>query len=171
MLARQLGEQFFNRKLNQICTTWLKDPIFAVREASLINYKQLTVVFGEPWAQKNFLPPLLELQSEGSYLNRLTPLFGIQLCADIISAESNRKMVFPVLQNLAKDPVPNIRINVSKAIMALIPHIKDNKENIVSLKSQLTLSVQETCRQILNLMIRDTDTDAAYFSQKTIKML
>lgn len=48
-LARQLGEQLFNQKLNQICIGWLKDPVYAVREAAIDNLKQLTVLFGEKW--------------------------------------------------------------------------------------------------------------------------
>jgi hypothetical protein len=53
------------------------------------------------------------------------------LVADLISVESMRRVVFPLLDNLSKDSVPNIRVNVSKAIMALAPYIKDNKEFIV----------------------------------------
>jgi serine/threonine-protein phosphatase 2A regulatory subunit A len=47
MLARQLGEPFFSEKLSHICFEWMKDPIYTIRDASLINFKQLTVIFGE----------------------------------------------------------------------------------------------------------------------------
>jgi len=50
MLARQLGETFFNEKLNPICIDWMKDPIYTIREASLENIKQLTIIFGAAWA-------------------------------------------------------------------------------------------------------------------------
>lgn len=42
-----------------------------------------------------------------------------------------RRTVFPLLGNLSKDSVPNIRVNVSKALMAVAPYIKDNKEFMV----------------------------------------
>ena len=38
MLARQLGEQFFNDKLNAICTRWLSDHFFAIRQAAILNF-------------------------------------------------------------------------------------------------------------------------------------
>ena len=56
-----MGEEFFNEKLNYICTMWLKDPIYTIREAALNNFRQLIVVFGEQWAQKFFLPQLFAL--------------------------------------------------------------------------------------------------------------
>jgi serine/threonine-protein phosphatase 2A regulatory subunit A len=77
MLARQLGESFFNEKLNCICTRWLNDNFFAIRQAALNNYKQITVLFGETWAQKHLFPNLFNLKSEVCYLHRMTPLFGI----------------------------------------------------------------------------------------------
>lgn len=58
MLAKQLGESFFNEKLISFCQTWLKDQIFSVREAALQNYFELSKVFGEQWALKHFIPNL-----------------------------------------------------------------------------------------------------------------
>lgn len=46
VLARQLGETFFNEKLNPICAAWLKDSVFTIREAAINNMKQLTIIFG-----------------------------------------------------------------------------------------------------------------------------
>jgi serine/threonine-protein phosphatase 2A regulatory subunit A len=45
-LAKQLGEQFFNDKLNPICVGWLNDSIFTIREAAIDNLKELTTIFG-----------------------------------------------------------------------------------------------------------------------------
>lgn len=103
MLARQLGEAFFNEKLNPICIDWMKDSIFTIREASLENIKQLSIIFGTPWAQKNILPKLLGLHSESNYLHRLTSLFGIaQLSEQFqqLPAETTKKMIMPVLNTL-----------------------------------------------------------------------
>lgn len=61
MLAKQLGEPFFNEKLISFCQTWLKDSIYSVREAALKNYKELTRIFGEAWALKHFIPHLFTL--------------------------------------------------------------------------------------------------------------
>jgi serine/threonine-protein phosphatase 2A regulatory subunit A len=77
MLGRQLGEQFFNDKLSQICLVWLKDSIYTVRESAVNNYKQLTSIFGEQWAIKQVFPTLQTLSSDISYLHRLTVLFSL----------------------------------------------------------------------------------------------
>jgi serine/threonine-protein phosphatase 2A regulatory subunit A len=59
VLARQLGESFFNEKLSPICFEWMKDNIFTIREAAIDNMKQLTIIFGESWAQTHILGLLL----------------------------------------------------------------------------------------------------------------
>ena len=63
------------------------------------------------------------------------------LVADLISVESMRRTVFPLLGNLSKDSVPNIRVNVSKAIMAVAPYIKDNKEFMVRISLRFLTSM------------------------------
>jgi serine/threonine-protein phosphatase 2A regulatory subunit A len=46
VLARQLGEAFFNDKLNPISVAWLQDSIFTIREAAIENFKELSKIFG-----------------------------------------------------------------------------------------------------------------------------
>ena len=46
VLAGQLGENFYNDKLNPIGSEWLKDSIFTIREAAIENYKELSKIFG-----------------------------------------------------------------------------------------------------------------------------
>jgi len=64
MLARQLGETFFSEKLAPICFEWMKDPIYTIRETSLTNFKQLTVIFGEQWCVKQVLPKIFALSTD-----------------------------------------------------------------------------------------------------------
>lgn len=60
----------------------MKDPIYTIREASLTNFKQLTVIFGEQWAIKQIFPHLFQNQNDESYLHRLTTLFGMTILGD-----------------------------------------------------------------------------------------
>jgi serine/threonine-protein phosphatase 2A regulatory subunit A len=87
MLAKKLGESFFNDKLNTICLDWLKDPIFSIREVAIINIKELCIIFGPQWSLKHVLPPLMDLHKELNYLHRMTPLFAISKLAPIFPAE------------------------------------------------------------------------------------
>jgi serine/threonine-protein phosphatase 2A regulatory subunit A len=101
ILAKQLGEQFFNDKLNPICITWLNDSIYSIREAAINNLKQLTEIFGVTWAQKYMLPKLLSLHVESNYLHRLTPLFGMAALAPVLNAETIKKFFIPVMVTLS----------------------------------------------------------------------
>lgn len=119
MLARQLGESFFNEKLNTICLAWLKDSVYSVREAALQNFKNLAGVFGEQWVIKHVLPPLFALQTEISYLHRLTVLFGIVALSEHMSPEVIKSKMMPMLVTMHKDPVANVRLNVAKSLQQL----------------------------------------------------
>lgn len=61
MLAKQLGESFFNDKLNSFCEQWIKDSIYSVREAALQNYKEVSGIFGEQWCASKALPSIFAL--------------------------------------------------------------------------------------------------------------
>ena len=76
----------------------------------------MTEIFGIGWATKNAIPKLLSLHVETSYLHRLTPLFGMSALAPVLNADAIKKMFLPVLATMAHDPVPNIRMNVAKAL-------------------------------------------------------
>ncbi len=49
--------------------------------------------------------------------------------AELVSADTVKKMFVPVLLQMHKDPVANIRINVAKTIQALAAPLKATKEN------------------------------------------
>ena len=70
ILARQLGETFFNERLNSISTAWLQDSIFTIREAAIENYKELAKVFGPQWTGRYAVPRILALHTEINYLHR-----------------------------------------------------------------------------------------------------
>ena len=91
MLARQLGEQFYNDKLNPISQAWLQDSIFTIREAAIENFKELAKIFGAQWASRFAIPRLLLLQTDANYLHRQTPLFGITALAPVVSIDTIRR--------------------------------------------------------------------------------
>ena len=124
MLAKQLGESFFNEKLTPICIAWLSDPFFSIRESAVNNLKSLTELFSIQWADKNVIPKLLSLHVEVNYLHRQTPIAGIRVLTPVVTPEIVQKKFLPVLQTLATDKVPNIRMSVCKAMQAIAPSVK-----------------------------------------------
>ena len=116
-LAKQLGENFFTEKLVPICIKWLSDSIFSIRIAAIKNLKELTSLLGSNWAEKNVLKDLTELAQSTNYLHRMTPIVGIGELSQVVSMEVVKKWFCPLLFQLSKDPIPNIRLNVGKSIL------------------------------------------------------
>lgn len=157
MLSRQLGEAFFNEKLAPICLEWLKDSIFTIRESAIENIKQLTIIFGDKWAQKSVLTNLLAQHKDANYLHRLTALFGMAALGDQLEKETVKVHFLPVLQTMQKDPVANVRMNVGKTSLALLPCLKGSKD------------LTDQVRHILRTLATDPDADVVYFAQKALK--
>lgn len=59
LLAGQLGQEFFDEKLNSLCMTWLMDHVFAIREAATNNLRKLVDQFGAEWAENTIIPKVL----------------------------------------------------------------------------------------------------------------
>lgn len=79
LLASQLGVQFFDEKLSNLCMSWLGDTVFSIREASTQNLKKLTEVFGVEWAQEAIVPKVIKMGEHPNYLYRMTTLFAISV--------------------------------------------------------------------------------------------
>ena len=69
------------------------------------------------------MPRLTAIHTDANYLHRQTPLFGIVALASLVNADIVRRQFIPMLQTLSQDRVPNIRMNVSRAIQALKPYL------------------------------------------------
>lgn len=65
------------------------------------------------------LKQMLDLRLETNYLHRLTVCFGIAELTEVINMQIVKKSFIPVLQMMGKDKIPNIRMNVAKAIFIM----------------------------------------------------
>lgn len=82
LLASQLGVQFFDEKLANLCMGWLGDTVFSIREAATHNLKKLTEVFGVDWANEAIIPKVMALGNHPNYLYRMTTCFAISVSLD-----------------------------------------------------------------------------------------
>lgn len=90
LLASQLGVQFFDEKLSNLCMGWLGDTVFSIREAATHNLKKLTEVFGVDWASEQIIPRVMGMGSHPNYLYRMTTCFAISVGdADMFSRLAN----------------------------------------------------------------------------------
>ena len=79
LLAGQLGVEFFDEKLSQLCMTWLIDHVFAIRDAATVNLRRLVEKFGSEWAQDAVIPKVVAMARDQNYLHRMTCLFCINV--------------------------------------------------------------------------------------------
>lgn len=77
LLANQLGVDFFDEQLSNLCMSWLGDTVFSIREAATVNLKKLTDVFGVQWARNTIIPKVLQMGVHPNYLYRMTTIFAI----------------------------------------------------------------------------------------------
>lgn len=155
LLAKQLGEVFFNEKLTPICIAWLSDPIYSIREAAVNNMKSLTEMFGVAWADKNIIPKLLILHTQVNYLHRLTPIFGIRVLIPVVTPDLIVKKFVPVMTTLSTDKIPNIRMNVCKTIKEVSSKIKGTE-------------AEGKMKGILTTLASDADNDVKYYAQRAL---
>ncbi len=140
LLATQLGMDFFDDKLGNLCMSWMGDTVFSIREAATINMKKLTEVFGIEWARVMIIPRILAMGKHGNYMYRMTTVFAITVSVEAVYALAralalnprSHQTIAPSLNveiitdsvldrtlELVVDPIPNIRFNVAKALETL----------------------------------------------------
>lgn len=79
LLASQLGVDFFNEKLSNLCMSWLGDTVFSIRHAATVNLRKLTEVFGVDWANEAIIPKVMAMGNHPNYLYRMTTCFAISV--------------------------------------------------------------------------------------------
>jgi serine/threonine-protein phosphatase 2A regulatory subunit A len=124
LLASQLGVKFFDEKLADLCMSWLGDTVFSIREASTINLKKLTEVFGVDWANGAIVPKVMAMGEHPNYLYRMTTCFAISTLSPALSLSVIEEKILPILDKLVNDDIPNIRFNVAKSYGVLIDVLK-----------------------------------------------
>lgn len=83
LLAKQLGVEFFDEKLGNLCMSWLGDTVFSIREAATQNLKKLTEVFGVEWARQTIIPKVMAMGKQTNYLYRMTTCTAITVSSEI----------------------------------------------------------------------------------------
>ena len=108
---------------------------------------------------------MLELKNNANYLHRLTPLFGIAEISQVISMESVKRHFIPVLQALARDRIPNVRMNVAKTISLVRTAIMSAPR-----MTQAEIKVESELLKILDELKLDSDNDVKFYTKKAISM-
>jgi serine/threonine-protein phosphatase 2A regulatory subunit A len=175
LLASQLGVEFFDEKLSQLCMGWLGDTVFSIREAATHNLKKLTEVFGVEWASEAIIPKVMAMGAHPNYLYRMTTCFAINTLASVVTIDVIAKSILPMLEKLTSDDIPNIRFNVAKTYSVLIGVLRrlPDQGTIYTLeqaKTPFTPSprgqqlIDERIMPSLEKLQKDDDVDVRYFA-------
>ncbi|GMF65037.1 unnamed protein product [Phytophthora lilii] len=102
LLAAQLGRDYFEEQLSELCMSWLVDNVFSIREAATINLKNLTEHFGVDWARTSVVPRILAMHSNANYLHRLTSLHAVKVLCEAMTPETIQTLLIPLVVELAQ---------------------------------------------------------------------
>jgi HEAT repeats len=164
LLARELGTDFFkdNKKLGDLCLSWLRDKVYSIREAAIVNLKSLTEVFGVEWAKEHIVPQVLSLFDDTSnHLFRMTALYAIGMLAQVVGSDTVETMFLPTLiERGAKDPVPNVRFCSARMLNRVIPYVRPEAREAKIRPCLVNLAASS-----------EMDTDVKYFAQEALTTL
>ncbi|ETI43715.1 hypothetical protein F441_11339 [Phytophthora nicotianae CJ01A1] len=158
LLAAQLGRDYFEEQLAQLCMAWLVDNVYSIREAATINLKNLTEHFGVDWARTSVVPRISTMHSNTNFLHRLTSLYAVKVLCEAMTPESIQSLLIPLVVELAQDPVPNIRFNVAKTLEVLGSKVD-------------TEARTATVTPCLTALLQDSDADVVFFAQRALSKL
>jgi serine/threonine-protein phosphatase 2A regulatory subunit A len=158
LLANQLGVEFFDEQLSNLCMSWLGDTVFSIREAATVNLRKLTDVFGVEWARNTIIPKVLQMGAHPNYLYRMTTLFAITTMAPSLNTSVIADSVLETVLPMVQDPIPNIRFNVAKSFAVLSKVLSESAEGRAVIKRKIVPSLEK--------LKEDQDADVRFFAHK-----
>jgi len=161
LLATQLGKQFFDEQLGNLCMSWLGDTVYSIREAATVNLKQLTDAFGAEWARTAIVPKVVGMANHPNHLYRMTTVQAITTIAPSLNFDIICSEILDRLLELADDPIPNIKFNVAKSLEVIATTYGTTLEG-----RQL---VQQKILPKLEMQKSDSDADVRYFAAHAVQ--
>lgn len=173
-LGAHFGVVFFNERLCTFLTGAFGDHAFSVRRSAVECAASLIAAFGGEWACNVLVPELQRLAREPNYLLRCTALMAISRVAALFDAAFCASTLLPMAVSFSEDSVANIRINVSKCLLAIAACFAD-KSHIASdsfeARIAMPSSAKDTMQKTLYKLQSDADCDVRYFAERAIESL
>ncbi|VEU19830.1 DEKNAAC100818 [Brettanomyces naardenensis] len=164
LLAEQLGVAFFDEALGQLCMEWLWDPVYSIREAAVLNLQKLTKFFGEDWCKEELIKRIMEKKQTKDFDNficRITCLLALDKLIPVVSAKTVSEDIYPFVNDLKDDQVPNIRFNVAKSLASIAEKLYPEYSSIVT----------DKIRPTLERLQEDDDVDVRFYTEQSLERL
>ncbi|GAW03671.1 ARM repeat-containing protein [Lentinula edodes] len=148
-------------RLGNLCMSWLGDTVYSIREAAIVNLKNLTDVFGVDWSRSAIVPKVMGMGQHPNYLFRMTTVQAITIIMPSLNLDIVRSEIIESLLQLASDPIPNIRFNVAKSLEVLLSAYGNTPEG--------EAFVQQRILPVLEQQKNDQDADVRYFAARALQ--
>jgi serine/threonine-protein phosphatase 2A regulatory subunit A len=152
------------------CIACLHDPIYAIREAAIVNLEQLGCILGSTWIKKatRKVIQLGKSEGNGSYKYRMITLFALTKMAKTLSSNEVCCFILPNILNMTDDPVPNIRFNVARSLEALIHILLPEKHYK---HQEYVQSIIRSMKSPLTKLCADSDSDVQFYSTRALDLI
>ena len=132
----------------------MSDAVFTIREESTTTILKLSEKFyGKDWLMDIIDRKLDELVKHERFMLRIQSIHLINKMWEVVSDDYVNRRFAEILIEMTTDPVPNIRFNVCKTLLAVYPRLSaQNKERVV--------------QALEKLLEVDTDFDSKFYAEK-----
>ena len=150
VFARIVNRKLFLENILPICIKWLTDPVYAIRERTCKIIKRLYDIFKGEDFEKKILTKISSMSKSDNYLIRNTVVFLIkEFLIDEYELDFMEKKLFPYIEKLSDDKIPNVRQACSIVIKKLV-RLSKNKD------------VVKECKSIIDELKKDKDLEVVY---------
>jgi len=185
-LAPILGKDLTIDYLLPIFVEMLKDEFSDVRLNIISNLKIVNDVIGIELLSESLMPAITALANDklwrvrlaiiekilqkkqsnskdfNNFICRITCLFTFDNLISVVSKETTKEYLYPFINDLANDRVPNIRFNVARSLLNV------SKALLPEYKSLVESDIQTTLETLLS---KDPDTDVRFFANDSLTKL
>ena len=147
-ILSDISVEVFRDKILPLFLPLLKDPVYQIRNDSTLALAQIKKILGDEWFCGVASQKIESTYKDINYNVRKEALFTVKLLYDKLPEKYLKEKILPLMVEMGKDIVPNIRLNVAKIL------------ELLSTKVALT----EECINIIKGMLTDADFDVKYFA-------
>lgn len=142
-LSRQMEITYFYEYLKDPFFKMFVDPIWLVRKEAASILGEISINFGAEWICKDMISSLSFLKKSTNYSHRISYVTGIGQVLLTLWPRPVQKMLSSELSDLSKDPVPQVRMTVAKAVRK--GHLEDKEEILKVLQGDSHPEVVNAC--------------------------
>lgn len=151
---------------------WLDDPVYTVRQTTIIAIRRIMAQQGSEWSEKHLLNHILPLANHRNYLRRVTFLMLLGAIGEALDGTTLENIIWPVLRQMATDPIANVRFNVAKTIQKLMPIWLDKCPQITqTMATDKDENWLKAVTLLMQKMQSDADLDVCYYATQASKAI